>query len=170
MSRDKSSNPLTYIYHGLMFILKLIGSFFKYFFLGLIRFPILLGQMIYYAIIGIRNIFGGGKIKKETAEDGLLLEAKKEEKAKQQKEERLRNKIQNTKQKEINSDKLLDEDSPQKESFTSKIFSFLNKDIGAQKEINLPELKINFNGPDAVKSKTKQTYEYLIKNPEGKIV
>ena len=70
-----------------------------------------------------------------------------------------------------NSNFLYNEDMPKKESLIKKIIDTLNKGVGGtKKNINLPELKINFDGDDAKKSKTKQTYEYLIENPEGKIV
>ena len=141
----------------------------KYFFLGLINFPRLFIQMLSYSLIGIKTILGLNKEKREI-DDELLIQSKKDEEKRLQEEEKLRNKkINNKKLNDYlsNTDKMLDEEKPQKKS---KIMAFLTSDIGGQKKINLPELTINFEGPDAIKSKEKQTYKYLIENPKGKII
>ena len=59
------------------------------------------------------------------------------------------------------------EDNEKKQT---KLMKILTSDIGSKKKINLPELTINYEGPDALKSKEKRTYKYLIQNPEGKII
>ncbi|MBR3199037.1 MAG: type II secretion system F family protein [Bacilli bacterium] len=173
MKTSLISNLFKNIFHGLIFVL----SFFKYFFLGLIRFPILLLEMIKYSGLGIKNIIIREKEEKPTG-DQLLIEAKKDAQAKEKQEEKLRNKALKTKQnekaiKEVvnNNDKLLEEEKPKKTPFSKKIKNFLTSDLGGKKkDINLPELKINFDGDDAKKSKTKQAYEYLIKDPDGKVI
>ncbi len=167
--------PCTYVYHGLIFIMKIIAKFIKYFFLGLIRFPRLFIEMLGYSILGIKNIFVRPKQKEKPNNDRLLIEAKNKAEIKEKKEEEIRNKTMQTNEKQlqeyINESKMLDQNSPKKKSIFSKIAKVLNSDIGgAKKDINLPELKINFDSDDAKKSKEKQTYEYLIKDPDGKII
>ena len=168
-----------YVYHGITFILKLIGNFIKYFFIGLKNFPSLVAHMFAYSIIGIKAIFIREKkdnIKIKTNEDYLLADAKKREVEDAKKEDKKRNEI--LKQKEIenkkqylDNDKMLDEDKPKKESLFKKLTKALNSDIGSAKKIEgLEEITINFDGPDAEKTKEKQTYEYLIKDPEGKVI
>lgn len=154
-----------FVHLTLLFPLYLV----KYFFLGLINFPGLFLQMLNHSIIGIKTILGLNK-EKITTNDELLLQAKNEEEKKQIQEEKQRNKkIDNKKLNEYlsNTDEMLEEDKPKKQS---KLMKLLTSDIGRKKKINLPELTINFEGPDAIKSKEKQTYKYLIENPEGKII
>ena len=180
MSLKTILKPCIYVYSGLITILTLIYSFIKYFLLGLIRFPGLFLSIFTYAGKGIINIIKGNKKEKieNTSNDQLLIEAKKAAEKKEKQEEKIRNKALKTKENKKaienyieDNDKLLNEDKPKKESALKKIFSFLNSDIGgAKKDINLPELKINFDGDDAKKSKTKQAYEYLIKDPDGKVI
>ena len=139
----------------------------KYFFLGLIAFPGLFLQMIKDSIHGIETIFNINK-KDIKTDDELLIQAKNEEEKKEQEEEKQRNKIADNKRLNdylANTDEMLDEDKPKKQS---KLMKLLTSDLGSKKKINLPELTINFEGPDAIKSKEKQTYKYLIETPEGK--
>ena len=161
--------PCIYVYHGLIAILTFIISFIKYFFLGILRLPGLIIQILKYSILGLKNIFIRNKAK-ETSSNDLLIESKKQAAIRENKEEKIRNRNNKLREENIDSDSLLDKDKPKKPSPLKSIFAFLNKDLGAKKDINLPELKINFNGPDAIKSKTKQAYEYLIKDPDGKVV
>ena len=176
MEHEVLLKPCIYVYHGVIFILKLIGNFLKYFFLGLKRFPSLFANMLGYSTLGIRNIFSSSKHKNksqiqnvdESSSNKAFVESKKT--AEETKTEK---KTQDESEEYINdnSNFLYNEDIPKKESLIKKIIDTLNKGVGGtKKNINLPELKINFDGDDAKKSKTKQTYEYLIENPEGKIV
>ena len=138
----------------------------KYFFLGLINFPSLFLQMIKHSIIGIKTILKLNENKQKTG-DELLLQAKIDEEKRNNQEDKQRNqKINNKKLNNYlsNTDEMLKEDKQ------SKLIKLLTTDIGRKKKVNLPELTINFDGPDAVKSKEKQTYKYLIENPEGKII
>ena len=138
----------------------------KYFFLGLINFPSLFLQMIKHSIIGIKTILKLNENKQKTG-DELLLQAKIDEERRNNQEDKQRNqKINNKKLNNYlsNTDEMLKEDKQ------SKLIKLLTTDIGRKKKVNLPELTINFDGPDAIKSKEKQTYKYLIENPEGKII
>lgn len=103
-------------------------------------------------------------------EDELLLNAKKEEKKRLKEEELLRKKEDKKKVKELkkiseNDSKLLDKSESKKRIQKKK-----EKKLKKQKEVNLPELVIDFNGPDAVKTPKKMTYQYLIKTPDGEVV
>lgn len=141
----------------------------KYFFLGLINFPGLFLQMLKHFVYGIKTLLGLNKERIKT-EDELLLQSKKEEKKRNLEEEKQRNKkIDNKRLNDYlsNTNEMLEEEKPKKQS---KIMKLLTSDIGIKKKINLPELTINFEGPDAIKSKEKQTYKYLIENPEGKVI
>ena len=166
--------PCVYIYHGVINILLLIINFIKYFFLGLKRFPGILAKMLSYSIIGIKNIFGGSK-KSSNNNDNLIIEAQKNVSRNEQKENKVRNKIAKENQKNLNNyisntDNLLStKKNIKKESFIKKIFRILNSDIGKKKS-NLSEIKVSYDGEDAIKSKTKQTYEYIIEDQEGKII
>ena len=139
MDIDLLLKPCIYIYHGIMYILKLIGNFIKYFSLGLKRFPSLLVSMIGYSVLGIRNIFYRPKTKEKIINDNdkLLIEAKKNSKQAEIREETIRNKNQLAQeknyQKELqeflnDSNKLLDSEKPKKESLFKKI-GFLKENI-----------------------------------------
>lgn len=150
----------------LLFPLYLI----KYSFIGLINFPSLFFQMIKHFTYGIKTVLGLNK-EKIKKEDELLLQSKKEEEKREKEEEKQRNKkIDNKRLNDYlsNTDEMLEEDKPKKQS---KLMKLLTSDIGgSKKKINLPELTINFEGPDAIKSKEKQTYKYLIEDKEGKVM
>lgn len=173
------NNPFIYVYHGLISILTLFGKFIKYFILGLINFPILFIDMLKQILYGITSIFRRNKTKKQEVneninEDRLLAQAKKETENREKEEEKLRKKFTSEKESEKelkdylnNSDKMLDK--TKKEKKQSKIMKLLTSEIGSKKTVNMPELQINFDGPDAQKSKKKQCYEYLIEDPEGKV-
>ena len=142
----------------------------KYFFLGLVNFPGLFLQMLKHSIYGIKTILGQKNIETKSNEN-LLLKSKKDEEKRIQKEEEYRNKKNNNNKLNdylSNTDEMLDEEKPKKES---KLIKLLTSDIGGKKKkINLPELTINFEGPDAIKSKEKQTYKYLIEDSKGEII
>lgn len=185
-------NFFVYVYHG---IIKVIYSFLdlcKYFYLGLKYLPnIIISTLSNTKKQNIqkkentKNIIKTNtpkKIIKETTndeifpdikqndfetQDELLIQAKKEEKQKLQAEDNLR-KRQITKN-EIKLKKTVNEElmlKKEKQVRKKKKSIFQKK----QKEINMPELVIDFNGPDAVKTEKKMTYQYLIKTPEGEII
>lgn len=142
----------------------------KYFFLGIINFPGLFLQMTYYSFCGLKTILGLNKNKSKNNSDELLIKAKENEEEILKEAEKQRNKkINNKRLNEYlsNTDEMLEEDKQKKQS---KLMKLLNSDIGGKKKINMPELVINFEGPDALKSKEKQTYKYLIEDPDGKVI
>ncbi len=99
--------------------------------------------------------------------DALLVKAKKDEKKRLAAEEKIRKKESLKKDKKIkkivkDDNAMLKKEKPAK----ARRSLFQPK----QKEINMPELVIDFSGPDAVKTEKKMTYQYLIKTPEGMIV
>lgn len=203
MDLKKLFLPCIYIYHGLLAVFKFVVSFFKYLFLGIIYFPILLIQMFSepFKLLNKKTqtkktvnsnqaLAKNNQIPNKTItskKDELLIQAKAEAIKKAQAEEELRNKINEEKEKksekELNeylsdSSKLAEKSLNKKESqkkptIFSKIWNVLNHKVGesnVDQNINRPELVINFEGPDAIKSKEKQTYEYIIRTPEGKVV
>lgn len=164
-------------------ILKIIlfpFYFFKYLFIGIISFPRMFADMLAHSILGLKVIFGVNKEKKKDNADDLLFEVKKNDLEKEIKYDELRqkeieqNELKNQKELQdyLNTDEMLEKDKPKKKGAFSKIFSVLNSDIGSKKlkKENLEEIKINFAGEDAKKSKQKQTYEYIIEDPDGKIL
>lgn len=142
-------------------------NFCRYFYLGLKYFPNKMVRMF----TGSRESAGSEMFPDVSksdfnSNDALLLEAKKNEKERLKNEEALRKKEDKKKIKDLkkiseNNDKLLKED-------TSK--GKKKKKVKKQKEINMPELVIDFNGADAVKTPKKMTYQYLIKTPDGEVV
>lgn len=160
-------NIFIYVYHGLVEVLCLIGSFFRYFLLGIIWIP----SMIFNLIKPKKNIKNDEMIDNSVKEkaydnDKLLIQAKKEAFLNEKRDEEERKKVFIKKEKDL-------------KQITSNNSVFLEKDntsrkkvrkIKKQKEINMPELTVDFNGADAVKSEKKQMYRYLIKTPDGEIV
>lgn len=144
--------------------------FIKYSFIGLISFPGLFLQMLMHFIYGIKEILGLNKEKVKIGDD-LLLQSKRAEEEKNLQEDKQRNKkIDNRRLNDYlsNTDEMLEEDKPKKQS---RLMKLLTSDLGgSKKKINLPELVINFEGPDAIKSKDKNTYKYLIEDQEGKVI
>ena len=144
--------------------------FIKYSFIGLISFPGLFLQMLMHFIYGIKEILGLNKEKVKIGDD-LLLQSKRAEEEKYLQEDKQRNKkIDNRRLNDYlsNTDEMLEEDKPKKQS---RLMKLLTSDLGgSKKKINLPELVINFEGPDAIKSKDKNTYKYLIEDQEGKVI
>lgn len=144
--------------------------FIKYSFIGLISFPGLFLQMLMHFIYGIKEILGLNKEKVKIGDD-LLLQSKRAEEEKKLQEDKQRNKkIDNRRLNDYlsNTDEMLEEDKPKKQS---RLMKLLTSDLGgSKKKINLPELVINFEGPDAIKSKDKNTYKYLIEDQEGKVI
>lgn len=126
----------------------------------------------------------------------LLAKAKEKEAKKAKAEAALRDKMnaaaEKKRQRELNT-YVNDKEKIEKKTFADRLDSLGNKIIAFPKkvkrniknkwnnltfvkeahnrrDINREVLLINFDGEDAKKSKIKLTYEYVIKNPEGKIV
>ena len=184
---DKLFSPFIYIYKGILVVLKAIFSFIKYVFIGILAFPTMLVKS-----------FSKDKKEKVTIEsrktentykktDILLAQHEREKASKKEKEEQARIKIQETKEKKAqkrlndyiqDTSKLEDKTAGEKlDQFGTEVLSFSDKlknavGLGKTKDKyqNAPEMAINYEGPEAQKSKEKQTYEYIIRNPQGKIV
>jgi len=111
------------------------------------------------------DLVGG---KSSSKKDTLLVKAKKEEKKRLKDAEQLHKK--EDKKKNIELKKVSENDSKLLNKDDFKKSNQKKKKIKKQKEINMPELIIDFNGPDAVKTPTKMTYQYLIKTPDGEVI
>ncbi len=183
----KILSPFTYIGKGILVVLKAIFSFIKYVFLGLIVLPTMLVKLfskdkkdkITIATKKTDNTY------KKT--DILLAEHEREKALKKQKEEETRQKIKESQEKKAqkrlndyiqDSSKLEDKTAGEKlDRFGTEVLSFSDKiknslGLGNVKDKyqNAPEMTINYEGPEAQKTKEKLTYEYIIRNPEGKVV
>ena len=184
---EKKHSPFTYIGKGILVVFKAIFSFIKYVFLGLFTIPTM-----------IVKLFSKNKKDKVTIAsqktnntykktDILLAQHEREKEAQKQKEEQTRQKIQERQetkaQKRLNdyiqdTSKLEDKTAGEKlDQFGTEVLSFSDKiknalGIGQVKDKyqGAPEMTINYEGPEAQKSKEKQTYEYIIRNPEGKVM
>ena len=144
----------------------------KYFFLGIINFPGLFVHMLYHAFYGLLTILGLNKTNTDSSKDQLLMQAKLNEQTQIAESEKIRSKNNNNEKLNdylTNTEDMLEKERPKKQS---KLMKILNSEIGnnRKKIINKPEMTINFEGPDAIKTKEKQTYRYLIQNPKGKII
>lgn len=185
-------NVFVYIYEGVKAICKLIFDFVKYFFVGLFSFI-----PMFFKIP--KELNKDKKIHYNKEKDALLAEYKKEEKRRLKEEEKkrkqfvenetkrqlleekqIRKKVKikdNTKRRRnINDEKdageKLDKFGNEVISFSDKLKKLFTFQIGGKKDkyADMPEMVINYNGPDATKSLEKKTYEYVIRTPENKIV
>ena len=187
-------SPCVYIYHGLLAIFKAIGSFIKYVFLGILAFPTMLVRLF------VRDKSKNPKVTIEAKKtenrykktDILLAEHEREKEKKAKQEEKIRRKNQEIKEKKAqrrlndyiqDTTKLEDKTAGEKIdkvgnkvlSFSDKIKNLLNAKIGDGGQVkdkyqDAEEMTINYEGPEAEKSKTKQTYEYIVRAPEGNVV
>ena len=188
----KLLSPFVYVYHGILAIFKVVFSFIKYVFLGIIAFPMM-----------ITRIFTGKSTSKVTIEskktnnnykktDILLAEHEREKAKKEAEEERIRNRKQallernaqkrlsdyiadSAKLEEKTENEKLDKYGNKKLSFGEKIRNLFDTQLGAGGQIkdkyqDAEEMIINYDGPEAIKSKEKQTYEYIARNQEGAVV
>ena len=183
----KVLSPFIYIYKGFLVILKAIFSFIKYVFLGILAFPTMLVKL--FAKDKNNKVTINSQktenIYKKT--DILLAEHQREKALKKQREEETRQKIQESQEKKAqkrlndyiqDSSKLEDKTAGEKlDQFGTEVLSFSDKiknalGIGKVKDKyqNAPEMTVNYEGPEAQKTKEKQTYEYIIRTPEGKLV
>lgn len=180
-------SPCIYIYHGIVAIFNALISFIKYVFLGIIAFP-----MMIISLFEKKEKKAVSEVKKTQSAykktDILLAEYKKEQSKRIEQEEKRRKKL-NEKDEKLSQKRLGDyiadssllekkTDDEKNNASNDKNFSsssglkkILNFQIGGKKDKyqNAEELSINFDGPDAEKSSEKQTYEYVIRTPEGKI-
>ncbi len=180
-------SPFIYVYKGFLVVLKSIFSFIKYVFLGIIAFPSM-----------IAKLFTKDKKSKTTMEakkndeiykktDVLLAQQEKQKALKKRQEEAARQKMQNTQEKKVqkrlndyiqDSSKLENKTAGEKlDRFGNDVLSFSDKlknvfggNALQKKYRNAEEMTINYDGPEAEKSKEKQTYEYIIRTPEGRVV
>ncbi len=173
-----------YVYYGILAIFKGIISFFKYVFLGIMAFPTMIARLFENKEKNI-NKQTQNSYKKT---DVLLAEYKSKQTERLEKEEKHRKKLNEQDEKltqkrlgdYVADSSLLDKKTAGEKlddfgndviSFSDKIKNILSFQIGGKKDKyeNAEEMTINFDGPDAEKSKEKQTYEYIIRTPEGKI-
>ena len=185
-------SPFVYVYHGLLAILKTIGNFFKYVFLGILAFPTMLVRL-FSGKPKEKTIINAKKTENRYKKTDILLAEHEREKAKkEQEEEKARRKYQQTQerkaQKSLNdyiqdSSKLeektmsekLDKNGNKKSSFFNKVKNALGTQIGSGGQVkdkyqDAEEMVINFEGPEAEKTPNKMTYEYIVRNTDGKIV
>lgn len=183
----KILSPFIYIYKGFLVILKAILSFIKYVFLGILAFPTMLVKL--FAKDKKNKVTINSRKTENTYKktDVLLAEHQREKALKKQKEEEARQKIKENQEKKAqrrlndyiqDSSKLEDKTASEKlDQFGTEVLSFSDKvknalGIGQIKDKyqNAPEMAVNYEGPEAQKTKEKQTYEYIVRTPEGKIV
>ena len=184
---EKVFSPFIYVYKGFLVVLKAILTFIKYVFLGILAFPTMLVKL-----------FTKDKKEKHTIEskkteniykktDILLAEHERKKTIKKQKEEEARQNILETQEKKAqkrlndyiqDSSKLEDKTTGEKlDQFGTEVLSLSDKikrlfGLGNIKDKyqNAEEMTVNFEGPEAQKTKEKMTYEYIIRNPEGKVI
>ena len=183
----KILSPFIYIYKGFLVILKAILSFIKYVFLGILAFPTMLVKLFAKDKKNKVTINSRKTENNYKKTDVLLAEHQREKALKKQKEEEARQKIKENQEKKAqrrlndyiqDSSKLEDKTASEKlDQFGTEVLSFSDKvknalGIGQIKDKyqNAPEMTVNYEGPEAQKTKEKQTYEYIVRTPEGKIV
>ena len=187
-------SPCVYVYHGLLAIFKAIGSFIRYVFLGILAFPTMLVKFF------VRDKSKNKKVTIEAKKtenrykktDILLAEHEREKEKKAKQEERIRRKSQEIKEKKAqrrlndyiqDTEKLEDKTAGDKIdkvgnkvlSFSDRIKNLLNTKIGDGGQVkdkyqDAEEMTINFEGPEAEKTKAKMTYEYIARTAEGKVI
>ncbi len=173
-----------YVYYGILAIFKGIISFFKYAFLGIMAFPTMIARLF-----GNKEKTSNKQTQSSYKKTDVLLAEYKSKQAERLKEEEKHRKKLNEKDEKLTQKRLgdyvadssllekktagekLDDFGNDVISFSDKIKNILSFQIGGKKDKyqNAEEMIINFDGPDAEKSKEKQTYEYIIRTPEGKI-
>ena len=188
----KILSPFVYIYHGLLVILKAIGRFFRYVFLGVLAFPTMFAKLFVKNKNKSKVIIEAKKTNNKYKKTDILLAEHEREKEKlAQEEEKLRNKYQSQQEKKAqrrlndyikDSAKLEEKTDNQKLdkvgnkvlSFSEKLKKLLSVKIGGgqikDKYQDAEEMTINFEGPEAEKTKTKMTYEYIARNTDGIVV
>ena len=186
-------SPFVYVYHGLLAILKAIGSFCKYVFLGIAAFPTMLARLFTgnksNSKVTIESKKTNNNYKKT---DILLAEHEREKNKKEAEEEKLRKLNQDLREKKaqkslndyiMDTSKLEDKTAGERLdkvgnkvlSFSDKIKNLFSTSIGSGGQVkdkyqDAEEMVINYEGPEAEKTKTKQTYEYIARTQEGQVI
>ena len=145
-------SPFIYVYHGIVELFKAIGKFFRYVFLGIMAFPTIMAKLFTPTNTAKKPVIKSQKTENRYKKTELLL-------------------AEHNREKNIKTNK----DTPkEKESFSKKLSKLLNTKIGSteikDKYKDTQEMIINYNGPEAKKTSKKRIYEYIARNPEGKIV
>ena len=188
----KILSPFVYIYHGILAIFEAIFSFIKHVFLGIAAFPMMIAR-IFTGKSTSKVTIESRKTNNSYKKTDILLAEHEREKAKREaEEERIRNRKQalsekdaqkrlsdyiadSAKLEEKTENEKLDKYGNKKLSFGEKIRNLFDTQLGAGGQIkdkyqDAEEMVINYDGPEAVKSKEKQTYEYIARNQEGAVV
>ena len=186
-------SPFVYVYHGLLAILKAIGSFCKYVFLGIAAFPTMVARLFTgnksNSKVTIESKKTNNNYKKT---DILLAEHEREKNKKEAEEEKLRKLNQDLREKKaqkslndyiMDTSKLEDKTAGERLdkvgnkvlSFSDKIKNLFSTSIGSGGQVkdkyqDAEEMVINYEGPEAEKTKTKQTYEYIARTQEGQVI
>ena len=186
-------SPFVYVYHGLLAILKAIGSFFKYVFLGIVAFPTMLVRLFTNNKSNSKVTLASKKTNNNYKKtDMLLAEHEREKSKKEAEEERIRKFNQEIRekkaQKSLNdyimdtskledktADEHLDKVGNKVLSFSDKIKNLFSTILGGGGQVkdkyhDAEEMVINYEGPEAEKTKTKQTYEYIARTTDGQVV
>lgn len=185
--------PCVYVYHGLLAIFKAIASFFKYVFLGILAFPTMLARLFTKDKNKEKVTIESKKTENRYKKTDLLLaehEREKERREKELEQARRKKHLEQEKkaQRRLNdyiqdTSKLEDKTAGEKIekvgnnvlSFSEKIKNLLGTKLGDGGQVkdkyqNAEEMTINFEGPEAEKTEKKQTYEYIVRDPDGKVV
>ena len=186
-------SPFVYVYHGLLAILKAIGSFIKYVFLGILAFPTMIVKLFVKDKTNKKVTIEAKKTDNRYKKtDILLAEHQREKEKKEKEEEKIRQKQQEIQEKKVqkrlndyiqDSSKLEDKTDDEKldkvgnkvMSFSEKLKNLLGTQIGEGGQVkdkykDAEEMIINYDGPEAEKTKNKMTYEYIARTPEGQVI
>ena len=186
-------SPFVYVYHGLLVILKAIGSFIKYVFLGILAFPTMIVKLFVKDKTNKKVTIEAKKTDNRYKKtDILLAEHQREKEKKEKEEEEIRQKQQEIQEKKVqkrlndyiqDSSKLEDKTDDEKldkvgnkvMSFSEKLKNLLGTQIGEGGQVkdkykDAEEMIINYDGPEAEKTKNKMTYEYIARTPEGQVI
>lgn len=186
-------SPFVYVYHGILAILKAIVSFFKYVFLGILAFPTMLVRLFTGGKSKPKVTIEAKKANNSYKKTDMLLAEHEREKAKnEEREERVRQLQQSLREKKVqkslndylqDSSKLedktagenLDKVGNKVLSFSEKIKNLFDTKLGLGGQVkdkyqDAEEMTINYEGPEAEKTKEKMTYEYIARNQEGEVV
>ena len=186
-------SPFVYVYHGLLAILKAIGSFIKYVFLGILAFPTMIVKLFVKDKTNKKVTIEAKKTDNRYKKtDILLAEHQREKEKKEKEEEEIRQKQQEIQEKKVqkrlndyiqDSSKLEDKTDDEKldkvgnkvMSFSEKLKNLLGTQIGEGGQVkdkykDAEEMIINYDGPEAEKTKNKMTYEYIARTPEGQVI
>lgn len=186
-------SPFVYVYHGILAILKAIVSFFKYVFLGILAFPTMLVRLFTGGKSKPKVTIEAKKANNSYKKTDMLLAEHEREKAKnEEREEKVRQLQQSLREKKVqkslndylqDSSKLedktagenLDKVGNKVLSFSEKIKNLFDTKLGLGGQVkdkyqDAEEMTINYEGPEAEKTKEKMTYEYIARNQEGQVV